>query len=303
MKKSILSILKFNVLLILLMSVSGCKQVSFVVQQDLYRPTEEIVEEDYTTTTDNGYKTPDERASYQLVWTDEFSTSEIDTNKWNYEINGSGMGNNELQFYVKSKANLWQRNGFLTIKGMEQNFKGMAYTSGRLNSKLKGDWKYGRYDIRAKLPIEQGIWPAIWMLPTDLAYGTWPQSGEIDIMESVGHEPNKVFGTLHFGPAWPNNKWSGKTVELPEGDIWGAFHVYSVEWEENEIRWYLDDVLYSTKTRKDLEPHPWPFDQRFHMILNLAIGGHLPGPPDETTQFPKYMFVDYVRVFQKQPAN
>lgn len=280
-------------------AVFGCKNVSFMQYEDLYRPAEENVEVDLTTTADNGYKTPLDRPGYKLVWADEFSGPEIDTTKWNIWVDGGGGGNNELQYYVKSKNNSFIRNGYLTLKAIQENYKGMAYTSARLNSANKGDWKYGRMDIRAKLPVQQGVWPAIWMLPTDLAYGTWPASGEIDIMESVGHKPDEVFGTVHFGPPWPNNKWSGKTVKVP-GGIDQAFHVYSVEWKENEIRWFVDDSLYSVKTPKDLDPHKWPFDQRFHMILNLAIGGNLPGPPDETTQFPKYMWVDYVRVFQQE---
>jgi beta-glucanase (GH16 family) len=295
---------KWSLPVALLLAWTGCKHVSFMEKPDLYKAVEEVVEEDPYTTKDNGYKTPAERPGYKLVWTDEFTGPELDTSKWSYEVNGSGMGNNELQYYVDSKANVWQRGGYLTFKAIKENYKGMAYTSGRVNSRFKADWKYGRYDIRAKVPIQQGIWPAIWMLPTDLFYGTWPLSGEIDIMESVGHEPKRLFGTLHYGPPWPNNKNTGNAVSVTEGDLFSDFHVYSVEWEESEIRWYLDDVLYSTKTKKDLDPWSWPFDQRFHMILNLAVGGQLPGSPDETTEFPKYMFVDYVRVFQKQvPLN
>ncbi|HSZ72223.1 MAG TPA: glycoside hydrolase family 16 protein, partial [Cytophagaceae bacterium] len=208
--------------------------------------------------------------------------------------------NNELQYYTASKANSYIKDDFLVIKAAQQNYKGKFYTSARLRTKGKADWTYGRYDIRAKTPVQQGVWPAIWMLPTDWVYGAWPQSGEIDIMESIGSKPTTLVGTLHYGDAWPNNKHTGTDYILKEGDLSTQFHLFSVEWEPNVIRWYIDDSLYATKTPKDLEPSKWPFDQKFHMILNLAIGGQWPGPPDETTTFPKYMFVDYVRVYQKK---
>ena len=279
--------------------LTECSRVSFVPQADLYTPFSEQVELDETTTENNGYKRPLERDGWNLVWTDEFSGTEIDTTKWNYEVNGDGGGNNELQYYIKSKANSYIKDDNLVIKAAQHNYKGKFYTSARLNTKNKADWTYGRFDIRAKTPVQQGVWPAIWMLPTDWVYGSWPQSGEIDIMESVGHKPTTLVGTLHYGDPWPNNKYSGADYILPEGDLSTQFHLFSVEWEPNEIRWYIDDSLYSTKTINDLAPKPWPFDQKFHMILNLAIGGNWPGPPDELTTFPKYMFVDYVRVYQK----
>lgn len=281
---------------------SDCSKVSFVQQDALYKSQDELVELDNTSTKDNGFKSVLQREGWQVVWNDEFSVSDIDTSKWTHEVNGDGGGNNELQYYVSSKANSYIIDGFLTIKAIQQNYKGKFYTSARLNSKFKGDWKYGRFDVRAKLPVQRGVWPAIWMLPTDWVYGGWPQSGEIDIMEIIGQDANKLYGTLHYGPPWPNNKNTGTQYLLPEGDFSDAFHVFSVEWEENIIRWYIDDQLYATKTNEDLSPHPWPFDQRFHMILNLAIGGNWPGPPDEETKFPKYMFIDYVRAYQK-PQN
>ena len=280
-----------------------CSSISLVPQTDLYVSTDELIEPDLTTTPDNGYKSPDKREGWNLVWTDEFEQPEVDTTKWNYEINGDGGGNNELQYYISSRANNYIRDGKLVIKAIEQNYKGKFFTSTRLNSKFKGDWKYGRFDIRAKLPVQQGVWPAIWMLPSDWAYGTWPQSGEIDIMEIIGQKASTLHGTIHFGPPWPNNKFSGQQYELKKGNFSDEFHEFSVEWEENKIRWYIDDTLYSTKTPADVTPNRWPFDQRFHMILNLAIGGNWPGPPDENTKFPKYMYVDYVRVYQKNEVK
>lgn len=276
-----------------------CAGVSLVQQADLYKSANDLIEIDPITTKDNGYKSPLTMDGWEIVWQDEFNGPEIDTTKWTHEVNGDGGGNNELQFYTASKANSYIKDGFLVLKAIDQPYRGKFYTSARLNTKFKGDWKYGRFDIRAKTPVQQGVWPAIWMLPTDGVYGGWPKSGEIDIMESIGHKPTTLHGTLHYGPDWPNNKHTGASYELPV-PFDQAFHVFSVEWEENEIRWYIDGELFSTKTAADLDPHPWPFDQRFHLLLNLAIGGNWPGPPDENTTFPKYMWVDYVRVYQKK---
>ena len=165
----------------------------------------------------------------------------------------------------------------------------------------KGDWTYGKIEVRAKLPYGQGLWPAIWMLPTDWEYGGWPLSGEIDIMEIVGHQPNRVYGTIHYGNSWPNNSQSGNAYVLPTGDFSDDYHVFSIEWEENEIRWYVDGLLYSTQNFwfTPSAPYPAPFDKRFHILLNVAVGGNWPGSPDETTVFPQEMRVDYVRIYEK----
>lgn len=281
--------------------LTDCANVSFITKNELYAPIGEQIDEENKTLViiDNGYKQTGTPEGWKLVWTDEFDKPEIDTTKWTHEVNGNGGGNNELQYYVDSPNNSFVKDGFLVMKAKEQNYKGKFYTSSRLNTKNKADWTYGRFDIRAKLPIQQGLWPAIWMLPTDYVYGTWPKSGEIDIMEIIGQNPSTTFGTLHYGDAWPNNKHTGEEYKLKEGTFEDEFHVFSVEWEKDEIRWYIDDKLFSTKTPKDLDPKPWPFDQKFHMILNVAVGGNWPGPPDENTTFPKYMYVDYVRVYQK----
>ncbi len=283
-----------------LLSLSSCSTAAFVEQPDLYQSASDVIAVDNTTTTDNGYKPATKKSGWNLVWTDEFDQPQIDTNKWSHEVNGDGGGNNEQQYYTASKANSYiNNNKYLVLKAIKQNYKGKFYTSARMRTKKKADWTYGRFDIRAKIPVQQGVWPAIWMLPTDWVYGPWPQSGEIDIMESIGHQPTTVYGTIHYGDAWPNNKHIGDTTIIQKGDLSTDFHVFSVEWEPNEIRWYFDDVLYSTKKNTDVTPHKWPFDQNFHMILNLAIGGEWPGPPDDNTTFPKYMFVDYVRVYKK----
>lgn len=244
-------------------------------------------------------------AGWNLVWNDEFDDSAIDKTKWEHEVNGHGGGNNELQYYTNRVENSFIENGCLIIKAVKESYTGpdgqRNYTSARLVSKNKGDWKYGRFDIKAKMPYGQGIWPAIWMMPTDAVYGGWAASGEIDIMEYLGHEQNKVHGTLHYGGSWPNNTHTGDSYTLESGSFADDFHVFTLEWQEGEIRWYVDGALYQTQTQWNTTaaPFPAPFDQKFFMILNLAVGGNWPGNPDNSTVFPQQMAVDYVRVYTK----
>ncbi|HSC68682.1 MAG TPA: family 16 glycosylhydrolase [Cellvibrio sp.] len=270
---------------------------------------------------------------WALVWSDEFDGTRIDSSKWSHEKNCSGGGNNELQCYTDRADNSFVENGKLTIVAKQETFSGQAkvdddpgydvndksvtrdYTSARLRSKNKGDWKYGRMEISAKMPQGQGIWPALWMLPTEWKYGSWPLSGEIDIFEAVnsntGSFGNTVHGTLHFGRAWPNNAYIGDD-HVPATNIWDEFHTYAVEWEDGEIRWYVDDVHFATQTKDGWYNYYWagqtegykigegaaPFDQLFHMIMNVAVGGNWPGNPNAQTIFPQKMEVDYVRVYE-----
>jgi beta-glucanase (GH16 family) len=245
---------------------------------------------------------------WELVWADEFNGDSIDASKWEHQIGTGqgGWGNNERQYYTARSENSRIENGVLIIEARNQPYtppgavNPMTYTSARMRTINKGDWKYGRFEIRAKLPEGQGIWPAIWMLPTDEVYGGWAASGEIDIMELVGHEPDTVHGTLHYGGAWPNNKYSGKSYTLDSGKFIDQFHVFTMEWEEGEIRWYLDGNHYQTQNQWNTTGHqfPAPFDQRFHLIMNVAVGGNWPGPPDSSTVFPQRLEVDYVRVYR-----
>ena len=236
-----------------------------------------------------------------IVWQDEFDGSSLDTSKWQPMVGDGcdhgicGRGNDELQHYRTANATV--SNGVLRIEAREENAAGRVHTSARLRTKGLGDFQFGRMEARIKLTQGQGIWPAFWMLPTDEVHGGWPRSGEIDIMENVGHEPATVHGTLHFGPAFPDNQHLGASYELQDGAFADDFHIFAVEREPGEIRWYVDDILYSTKTRADTAPHAWPFDERFHFLLNVAVGGTWPGDPDETTVFPQVMEVDYVRVY------
>ncbi len=244
---------------------------------------------------------------WQLVWNDEFDGSSIDSRKWEHEVNAQGGGNNELQYYTARPENSYIENGNLVIRALKETYTGpegtREYTSARLRTKNKGDWKYGRFEIRAKLPFGQGLWPAIWMLPTDWVYGGWAASGEIDIMELLGQEPNKVYGTLHYGGEWPNNVHTGTSYTLPNGNFSDDFHLFVLEWDTTAFRWYVDGIHYQTQTQwySSGGAYPAPFDQRFHLLLNVAVGGNWPGNPDDSTTFPQTMVIDYVRVYKKAP--
>jgi beta-glucanase (GH16 family) len=241
-----------------------------------------------------------------LVWSDEFDGTAVDTNNWEFMLgDGSaygipGWGNNELQFYTESNASV--SNGALTITAREEAMGGLDYTSARLRTLNKGDWTYGRFEMRAKLPVGQGMWPAFWMLSSVPDYGGWAASGEIDIMESRGNNPEQISGTLHYGGEWPENVSSGSGTLLPAGTA-QDWHEYAIEWQFGEIRWYLDDQLYATQNNwySTAGNFPAPFDVNFHLLLNLAVGGYFPGPPDGTTVFPQEYVIDYVRVYGDLP--
>jgi beta-glucanase (GH16 family) len=260
------------------------------------------------------------KSEWSLVWSDEFSGPEIDRSKWTYDIgnwivdkdgNGitSGWGNNEKEYYTDSSENAFIDDGKLVIKAKQEQvtdqFGTYDYTSAKLKTKGQFSKKYGRYEIKAKLPVGKGLWPAIWMLPEGDKYGTWAASGEIDIVEAWGSKPNKVAGTIHYGEGWPNNKYTGKEFELPEKRGIDKWHTYTLEWEPGELRWYVDGELYQTQNKwyskgKDSAAnfsYPAPFDQEFYLIMNLAVGGWFDGEVDETTKFPSQMEIDYVRVY------
>ncbi|MCW8196345.1 glycoside hydrolase family 16 protein [Proteobacteria bacterium 005FR1] len=261
--------------------------------------------------------------NWELVWSDEFEGERIDSEKWSHEVNCAGGGNNELQCYTARESNSYVRDGALYIVARKETSSGPAhfddspdyrpedesvtrhYTSARLRTKHRGDWRYGRIEVRAKMPEGQGVWPAIWMLPTENKYGSWPLSGEIDIFEAININAtggNIVHGTLHYGDLAPDNRHSG-TSYVPGENIWEQFHTYAIEWEEGTIRWYVDSTHFATQISdgwftQDLKKGAAPFDQAFHLLLNLAIGGDWPGPPNAATQFPQELVVDYVRVYQ-----
>jgi beta-glucanase (GH16 family) len=241
-----------------------------------------------------------------MVWEDNFDGTEVDLTKWTFQLgDGSevglpgGWGNNELQYYQAENATV--AGGLLTITAKEESVGGLDYTSARMRSLGKGDWTFGRMEMRAKMPIGQGFWPAFWMLSSDTSiYGPWAASGEIDIVEYIGSEPDKIFGTIHYGASFPGNIFTGNDYFLPSGTFNDDFHVFAIEWEFGEIRWYVDGTLYATQTDwfSTGGPYPAPFDVDFHLLLNMAVGGNLPGPPDGTSVFPQEFVIDYVRVYQ-----
>ncbi|MDE2996928.1 MAG: glycoside hydrolase family 16 protein [Bacteroidota bacterium] len=246
---------------------------------------------------------------WTLVWNDEFDGTSIATNKWTHDVNANGGGNNELQYYTKRDLNSRVENGILILEAHDETFTGpegtRQYTSAKILSRGKGDWAYGRFDIRAKLPTGQGIWPAIWMMPSHSDYGGWAASGEIDIMEIIGSAPDRLHGTIHFGGSWPRNVSAGAHTDLPTRSLHEDFHVYTIEWKEGEIRWFIDGVQYGRQTEWYTLGHayPAPFDKPFYLIMNVAVGGNWPGSPDASTAFPQRMEVDYVRVYTPETTE
>lgn len=281
-------------------------------------------------------------SEWRLVWEDQFEGTAISKRNWSFEENCWGGGNNELQCYTARPDNAFVSDGYLHIVAKQEAYTGSAdpqgkldgpsqtlpYTSARLRTLGKRDFKYGRVEVRAKLPAGQGTWPAIWMLPSENKYGTWAASGEIDIVEAVnlkaqsdaptakqGELERRVHGTLHYGAKWPNNVSSGAEFSLPDGvNPADGFHTYAIEWEEGEIRWYVDNILYATQTHQGWysqyeqdgklvdAPSIAPFNEKFHLILNLAIGGSWAGQTNETgvdeSIFPATMLVDSVKVYR-----
>ena len=257
---------------------------------------------------------PDAEATpegWALVWSDEFDGDGLDPAKWDIQLGDGcdlgicGWGNGEFQNYTAAPENLAVADGRLTITA-RQRVAGTdtTYTSARVRTLGKGDWTYGRFEVKARLPTGQGLWPAIWLLFSEDTYGGWAASGEIDIMEAIGSEPGEVFGTIHYGGQFPGNVFSSTPFELAFGTFDERPYVFAVEWEEGEIRWYVNNVLYATKTSADWfttgsDRPSAPFDHDFHLILNVAVGGNLPGAPGPDTTFPQSMEVDYVRVYQR----
>lgn len=261
---------------------------------------------------------------YSLVWSDEFDGDSVDSSKWGYDLgnwkldeNGNfittGWGNNEQEFYTHNNASV--KDGILTIASrkelVESEQGSFDYTSSRMTTQDKFSVCGGRIEVRARCDSGKSLWPAIWMLPEDSVYGGWAASGEIDIMEGWGSTPEKICGTIHFGDVWPNNTYLTADYNFPAGDSTENWHTYSIEWDSGEMRWYVDDQLFSTQTdwysvnRK----YPAPFDQNFYLILNLAVGGHFDGidgiyaDPATFADGEKHFDIDYVRVYKKNGSD
>jgi hypothetical protein len=228
-----------------------------------------------------------------LTWSDEFDNSPLNTTWWNYEEgNNNGWGNHELEVYTRSTDNVHLDSGYLHITAL--NPSAGSYTSGRITTQGKKEFTYGKVEIRAKLPVGQGIWPALWMLGSNITTVSWPVCGEIDIMEYLGHETNKVYGTLHWDQF--GHKSLGSYMTLPSGSFNTGFHLFTLIWTPNSFKWLVDNQQYSELTREVVSYFPFDLPQFF--IFNVAVGGDWPGPPDETTVFPQNMIVDYIRVYQ-----
>lgn len=289
MKK--LSIIMFIVLLGL--TLVSCKEAEPT-------PPEET---DYSNCKAAGYEyDPESIDDYALVWSDEFDVDgEIDKTKWGYDLGGSGWGNNELQYYTED-LNSWNEDGKMIIEARKETYIGRDYTSARVISKNKGDWLYGKIEVMAKLPTGRGTWPAIWMLPTDWRYGGWPNSGEIDIMEHVGYDQNKIHGSIHtkfLNHQLGTQRSGSRIIDTASTE----FHKYSIEWLPDRIFFLIDDVNYFTFFPSRQVSCPtfgqWPFDARFHLLLNIAVGGNWGGAQGvDDTIFPQRMEIDYVRVYQ-----
>jgi beta-glucanase (GH16 family) len=244
-----------------------------------------------------GYTTPLSYPGYTLVWSDEFNGTTLSSD-WVYDIGtgSSGWGNNELQYYTNTNAIV--SNGYLEIKAKAEPFNSQLYTSSRIKTQGKKSWKYGRIDIRAALPYGKGIWPALWMLGDNITTVGWPSCGEIDIVELIGGtglNDRTIHGTVHWNQG--GHVEYGNSYSLPNGSKFAdKFHVFSIVWTENSIRWLVDDVQYSQVNITPAELAA--FHANFFLIFNVAVGGNWPGSPDGTTVFPQSMYVDYVRVFQ-----
>lgn len=245
-----------------------------------------------------GYSTPENYPGYNLVWSDEFDSNQINQNNWSFETgNNNGWGNSELEYYTNSTNNAFVSQGNLIIEARQESNSGFAYTSARMKTQNNQSFTYGRVDIRAKLPKGQGMWPALWLLGNNINSVGWPACGEMDMMELLGQEPDKVYGTIHWGANFASHQSISANYVLSSGSFDQQFHVYSLIWRQDSIKLYVDDQQYFGVSRNQVTS-PYPFDNAFFFIFNIAVGGNWPGSPDGTTIFPQRMIVDYIRVFQ-----
>ncbi len=238
---------------------------------------------------------------WTLVWSDEFAQpdgSSPDPSKWTYDTGAGGWGNSELEYYTSRTNNARIQNGQLVIEARQESYLGSSYTSARLKTQAKASWAYGRMEARIQIPRGQGLWPAFWMLGTNITSAGWPNCGETDIMENIGREPALVHGTVH-GPGYSGSAGIGAPYSLPGGAAFADdFHVYAVQWTTNEIKWFVDGLQYFSVNPARLPTGTmWVFTRPQFLLLNVAVGGSWPGNPDGTTVFPQRMTVDYVRVY------
>jgi len=240
----------------------------------------------------------------ELTLSEEFDTDgQPDPSIWGYDIGTgeNGWGNQELQYYTDRSENVTVQNGVLLITAREESFEGSSYTSARLVTKDKFEQRYGRFEARIRLPYGQGIWPAFWMLGADIDENPWPGAGEIDIMEYRGQSPTVLIGSVH-GPGYSGGDAISKEFTLSNDRFDTGFHIFGIEWGPEYVNFYVDDVLYNQITPEDVTG-PWVFDKPFYILMNLAVGGNFVGSPNEETEFPQTMLVDYVRVYEELKIN
>lgn len=250
---------------------------------------------------------PNPSGAWVLSWSDEFGGADgsaPDAAKWGFDLGGGGWGNNELETYTSRAVNAQIRGGDLVITAQAESYTGTDgiarnYTSARLKTQGLFSQANGRFEARIKAPTGQGIWPAFWMLGTDISSSGWPNCGEIDIMEAVGSQPSTAWSTLH-GPGYSGANGLTASKTLASGKLSDDYHIYALEWEGTEIRFYLDGVLFSSRSAATLPTGgQWVFDHPFFIILNVAVGGNWPGSPNSSTTWPQKMYVDYVRVYHR----
>lgn len=234
-----------------------------------------------------------------LVWQDEFATAGApNAAVWNFDTGtgSNGWGNNELQYYTNRPENIVVQNGVLKITAIKESYLGSGYTSARILTKGKYQKQYGRLEARIKMPYGKGLWPAFWLLGANSDTAIWPACGEIDVVEYLGSNPTTVFGTLH-GPGYSGGAAISKSFTLPNNRFDNDFHIFGIEWGENYVNFYIDEVLYNQITPAKVTGE-WVFNKPFYIILNMAVGGNYPGSPNAETVFPQSMLVDYIRVYE-----
>ncbi|MEX0904288.1 MAG: glycoside hydrolase family 16 protein [Balneolaceae bacterium] len=241
--------------------------------------------------------------NYELVWSEEFEGTSLDTTIWKF-WEGPAY-NDELQFYTSRPENAYLENGHLFLQANRESYEGKEYTSARISTdSTRIGWEKGRFEARIKMPAGQGLWPAFWLMP--IRDKGWPRSGEIDIMEYRGNEPSVTTGAVHFWQAgcdespWECRRYLTDSYTLPEGSLGNDFHLYSLEWTDNELIWFLDETEFHRVAFEEIEAEFEPFTGPFYIILNLAVGGNFLPDPDESTEFPQALVVDYVRVYQRE---
>ena len=245
--------------------------------------------------------------NWKLVWSDEFTGTSLDPNKWSCDEGAGfyvgrnkqlirGWGNNELECYTNRPDNVYVSDGMLHIRAVKESYHDSQYTSAKLLTRNHFSKLYGRFEFKAKLPVGKGMWPALWLLPADKTYGNWPASGEIDITEARGQQPSKVLGTLHFGSTGGGHDWQEDDFTFPDNQTINDFHVYALDWNAESAEMPVDGLVYNTFQNPHTDWQDWPFDQNMQLIMNFALGSY--GGAIDDSVFPQKFLIDYVRIYQ-----